>query len=385
MPGNDRGGVLTDITKYGTDAVLTNMEASDRIGASSDRPGGHGALDFDGDNEYLDLGTIGTGHPLQLDTGALTISAWFLHRDGGDDFARIIDKSTAGNGAGGWGVYLNNTVRKPVFVSAGQDDVIDTSDASYEFDTWTHIVVTYTVAQNLGLRRIFIDGVNVRLSDKNVTIPTASTNARIGTWNHSTGREFDGFLDDIRVWNLTLSQAEAIDVYQLSKRFNPGLMNRLYSPVIGVSAATADITGDATDTIDEADIVSGGKKIIITLIGDTWEAAGTGPIGTLSVSQEIIDGLVSAQSEGTGWNTEVRDNLDPGVDLVRTSNTVATITLPAEAAYDITAQETITDTVPANALVLSGSAIVATPTFTVDEVSAAALPKGSLALLGVGV
>jgi hypothetical protein len=80
--------------------------------------------------------------------------------------------------------------------------------------------------------------------------------------------------------------------------------------------------------------------------------------------QAIIDGLDSAQAEGTGWNAEVRDNLAVGT-VVRTSDTVCTITLSAQAAYNITAQETITVTVPAAALTL-GSPIVATPTFTVD-------------------
>lgn len=37
-----------------------------------------------------------------------------------------------------------------------------------------------------------------------------------------------------------------------------------------VAAATAALTGTAADTIDEADIVTGGKTVILTLTGDTW-------------------------------------------------------------------------------------------------------------------
>jgi hypothetical protein len=80
--------------------------------------------------------------------------------------------------------------------------------------------------------------------------------------------------------------------------------------------------------------------------------------------QDIIDGIDSAQAEGTGWDAEVKAN--QGVaGVVRTSSTVVTITLDAQAAYDITAQETITVTLPATAL-SSGTQIIATPTFTVD-------------------
>lgn len=79
--------------------------------------------------------------------------------------------------------------------------------------------------------------------------------------------------------------------------------------------------------------------------------------------QAIIDGLDSAQSEAAGWNAEVRDNLGVSA-VVRTSDTVCTITLSAQAGYQITAQETITVTLPATALA-GGAAIVGTPTFTV--------------------
>jgi hypothetical protein len=36
------------------------------------------------------------------------------------------------------------------------------------------------------------------------------------------------------------------------------------------AGASAALTGTATATINEADIVAGGKTIILTLTGDTW-------------------------------------------------------------------------------------------------------------------
>jgi hypothetical protein len=136
----------------------------------------------------------------------------------------------------------------------------------------------------------------------------------------------------------------------------------------GGGGTTAALTGTALASITESDIVAGGKTIIITLTNDTFVAAGTGPIGSTANTQAIIDGLTSAQSEGTGWNAEVRDK-EVISSVVRTSSTVCTITLTAQAAYDVTAQETITVTIPAAGLVTSASSTVATPTFTVDVVS----------------
>jgi hypothetical protein len=132
--------------------------------------------------------------------------------------------------------------------------------------------------------------------------------------------------------------------------------------VVTVEAApgTATLTGTATSNITEADIVTGGKTILLTLTNDTWVTAGATFDGE---RQAIINGCDSAQAEATGWDAEVKAKMAV-TDVVRTSNTLVTITLPAEAAYNITAQETITVTIPGSA-VAQGAAIVASPTFTV--------------------
>ena len=133
------------------------------------------------------------------------------------------------------------------------------------------------------------------------------------------------------------------------------------------AGTTSVLTGTITASVTEADIVTGGKTLIITLTGDTFKAAGTGPIGSTADTQALIDGIVSAQSETNGWNAE-RSGIATS-DVARTSDSVATLTLPALGTYDITAQETLTDTVPTAVLVIGAGAIVATPTFTIDAVS----------------
>ena len=141
------------------------------------------------------------------------------------------------------------------------------------------------------------------------------------------------------------------------------LLGQQLQKATGAAAPTAAITGTATASITEADVVAGGKTIIITLTGDTWVAAGAAFDAERS---NIIQGLDSAQGETLGWNLEVRDKEVVGA-VIRTSDTVVTITLSASALYDITAQETITVTVPTTALT-GGASIVGSPTFTVDVV-----------------
>lgn len=127
-----------------------------------------------------------------------------------------------------------------------------------------------------------------------------------------------------------------------------------------VPTGTAALTGTVTASITDADIVAGGKTIILTLTNDTFVASGA----TFDAQrQAIINGLVSAQSEATGWNLVVKAGLAV-TTVVRTSSTVCTITLSAFASYLVTASETITATIPGSALTL-GNPIVAAPTFGV--------------------
>ena len=140
---------------------------------------------------------------------------------------------------------------------------------------------------------------------------------------------------------------------------------------VTVSPGLVALTGSVTDDA-ETDIRTGSSQIILTLTDDTWVLDD----GTFAAQRAaIISGLVSAQAEANGWNNVVQAGIPLG-NVVRTSNTVVTITLPALAGYDISAQETVTVTVPAGALAQSSIAIAAVPTFDVTV-----LP-GSVALTG---
>jgi len=90
----------------------------------------------------------------------------------------------------------------------------------------------------------------------------------------------------------------------------------------------------------------------------------------------ILAGFDAASSPANGWNDEVRDGTLEPQHVVRTSDTVATIgPLPATPDYNISAQEIVTGTIPASALV-GAAEIEATPTFTVDVVAGGTTPKG---------
>lgn len=153
----------------------------------------------------------------------------------------------------------------------------------------------------------------------------------------------------------------------------PHIINTIWKQVVYRYVTLSGTITSATET----DIVTGGKTVILTLTGDTWVTAGA----TFDAQrQNIINGMDSAGAEATGWDAEVKAKIAV-TDVVRTSATVVTITLDAEAAYNITASETITVVVPSTALT-AGTALTASPTFTITPVGSASAPY--LMMLGVG-
>ena len=105
------------------------------------------------------------------------------------------------------------------------------------------------------------------------------------------------------------------------------------------------VTGTIFDGTNESDIVAGGKTIILTLTGDTWKAAGT---AFDDVRTNIIFGITGSSSELLAWNNN--RSVIPVTDVVRTSDTVVTITLSALPDYAIAADESLTFKAPAVAL-----------------------------------
>lgn len=150
--------------------------------------------------------------------------------------------------------------------------------------------------------------------------------------------------DDVASINISSAAVGALKVRGLSN---------------AVAEATVALSGTITSAV-ESQIVTGGRTIILTLTGATWLAAGA---AFNAQRQAIIDGLDSAQAEAAGWDAQVRPAMVV-TNVVRTSASVVTITLPAVAGYVVTANETITATVPAPATTAQ-QAIVASPTATI--------------------
>ena len=172
--------------------------------------------------DYIDVGAPATWDALIGGAGSaakpFSVSAWVYPTSaGGGDYGRIIE---FGNADRTLLYYDNNSVR----FTFGASDVgrVTTSNNSLPFNAWTHIVVTYKGGDPGGSNttdylKIYING-----SEDNNTIDELSSPGVIATdntyiGNHDNGgdpdREWGGYLDEISVWDKTLTAAEVTELY----------------------------------------------------------------------------------------------------------------------------------------------------------------------------
>ncbi|MBT4114532.1 hypothetical protein HOE41_02825, partial [Candidatus Woesearchaeota archaeon] len=165
-------------------------------------------MKFNGDDEVIRMGEITSGHPLMLANSNITISAWFKQYSG-DTYQRIVDKSTAGNSANGYGLAAH-TNRDIYLLVDGSYYRTDTS--AYNFGEWTHVVGVVTE----DTFEIYIDGVNQTggsWSGSAKLPPDATANLSIGSWNHADAREVNGSIDEVQIYSRALSANEIRALY----------------------------------------------------------------------------------------------------------------------------------------------------------------------------
>jgi hypothetical protein len=348
------GQTAADSSGYSRDATLGST-----TGADDNDPSwvtctvGGSALEFDGVDDYIE---DPDGEAYINGLTAFTVSAWiksdvtgtdrgFIHTmvpNSSDSVLGIRYDAIGSQGAG------TNVIKVGISVD-GTNQLLESSD-NIQTTNWQHVTVTWSSGNQLAL---YLDG--------SLDTPLYNEAGVAGSLSDATtlfmglgGKDnvaggWDGLIDQVRLYDRVLTAAE--------------ISTLASSPPTG--CGTAAVSGTITASATESDIVAGGRTLVITLTNDTWDAT----IGANNAATTaLINGLDSNGVEAAGWDAVVKANLTFN-DVVRTSDTVVTITLPAEAGYDITAAETITVTVPATA-VSGGAAILARPAFNVQVVSA---------------
>lgn len=157
-----------------------------------------GALDFDGDDDIVNAGSVPT-------SGRFSISSWIYPQNIVDQ-AGFAYKWDGENRTFWFGQHSNDGVmRFGIWPSIFQRGV--NTPVTLENDTWYHVVATY----DGHFPKIYVNGQLVATGeDENTLLKDRGGDFIIGRQNNANN--FDGLLDDMRTYNYALSEQ---DIHQI--------------------------------------------------------------------------------------------------------------------------------------------------------------------------
>jgi hypothetical protein len=188
------GTTANDSSGQGNNGTYTNGVTLNAAGpyscSSSDT-----AADFDGVNDYVSI-----ANEINFDvTNAITVAAWFKVDTFTKNFQALLCK---GNTA--WRIQREGTTNQLQFACSGLSTNKVVCTTNVNDGEWHHVVGRFDGST----LSIYIDGVQEASTSVTGTITTNNYNVSIGENLESTGRQWDGKVYDIYVFNYALSSSQ---------------------------------------------------------------------------------------------------------------------------------------------------------------------------------
>ena len=201
MNSND-SGVAVDETGV-NNGVWTNgakpLDASGVVGMGGE---------FDGTNDYV---SVTDNDNLDINSNDFTYSFW-IYNDELSTRKFLMNKRGSPTGSD---FAVEWTAANKIDLNAGSGTILLTHSVTLTKDTWYHVVFSVD-RDNAANTKMYIDGV-----DDTFGTPTVTTNSKsnvepleIGRWS-GDGYYFNGKLDEVRIYNRSLSASEIQNLYEL--------------------------------------------------------------------------------------------------------------------------------------------------------------------------
>ena len=169
----------------------------------------YGGYTFDGSDDYVDC-----GNDLSLmfneSDDDFTYGAWIYSKNPeAGSWQGIIYHGAAGESQGHLGINPTG------YLSSGTGDgsTWQTHQTTYLISQNTWIYVTMALDRNTDVMKIYANGNEVGNYSHNFVPTATSVSLRIGEGNPNSER-FDGLIDEVAIWNRSLSETEILDVYK---------------------------------------------------------------------------------------------------------------------------------------------------------------------------
>lgn len=172
------------------------------------------SIDFDGVDDYADLGSITSSNPISLSgKNKYTIDVWFRGDLSGDIAARVIDKSNGGNFSNGWGIICTSSTTPLTarWWHGFGGNIYFANVTAWQDNIWYLITLT----RNVNIVTIYQNAVQINSGTISpALVPSTTTNMRIGAAPTVSGRDMNASIGAIRVYDRVLTTTE------ISQNFN---------------------------------------------------------------------------------------------------------------------------------------------------------------------
>ena len=231
-PALNGGTTFRDLCKR-NDGTLTSMDPpTDWVYAG--RRGGFGCLDFDGSNDYVNLGAASGLYFLPLVGSACTISFWVNVRPSATGHLFSMWDLAGGVNQKVFIFDLTGQAVRNYWSTNGTADGTTITSTTNSTNTWRHVCLTYD-----GTRRLYINGVEEGTA-VTASINTSATTNRLAM-GAVIGRAADtpvGFanvqLDSFRIYNRVVNP---LRLYREEQSFYPTTLRRWAKRRVFVPAA----------------------------------------------------------------------------------------------------------------------------------------------------
>lgn len=232
----------------GTGSTANDSSGNGKHGSWSGTSSGNtGYYDTNATTSFSYSGSFSSGDDQVLVTGITTVVksvTFWAYIPSLSGTTEIVSKSSSGQG---FEVIINGGTIQ--FYTMGSDVVAATaSSANINLNAWNHIVATYNGGGTT--MRVYVNGA---LSGSTATAPATVTNVEnlyFGTWG-SGGRQFEGKLNDVRLYDVELSLTQVNNV--MGGSTDPDTPPDSTAPTISSIASSTNATGATiTWTTNEA-------------------------------------------------------------------------------------------------------------------------------------
>ena len=229
----------TPLDSIGTSTAIvgttTAVEESDPVWTFDGKVGG--CFDFNGSTDFI---SITSNYPLNNMT-AFTLMAWInVEGWGGFGFGRILSKE----GGAQDNTFLHvqessqGSIGSEVISSDLNDWLTDVNDAGgiIDFNIWIHITMTYDDAGDKKCH-FYVNGEEILLYDNQEalvgTILLDTDDWAIGNKNPPNSTGFEGRIDEVKIWNEAITEAEILIQYNNDIAVDAAIPNSIKGTIFG--------------------------------------------------------------------------------------------------------------------------------------------------------